>query len=137
MKLEVGIPENLNEITLGQYQEFLKIEEPTEEDILKVFLNINMQGLVKIKASDVDTYASHITNLFNNEPKFQNKFDLRGQEFGFIPNLDEITYGENKDITAYINDWQTIHKAMAVLYRPRTNKLGKKYIIEDYEGSHK
>ena len=38
MKIEVNIPENLNDITLGQYQEFLKIEEPTEEDILKVFL---------------------------------------------------------------------------------------------------
>lgn len=137
MKLEVNIPENLNDITLGQYQEFLKIEEPTEEDILKVFLNINIQGLVKIKAADVDTYANHITSLFNNEPEFQNRFDLRGQEFGFIPNLDEITYGENKDVTAYINDWQTMHKAMAVLYRPITNKLAKKYLIEEYEGSYK
>ena len=137
MKLEINVPENLNDITLGQYQEFLKIEEPTEEDILKVFLNINVNGLGKIKAADVDTYAVHITSLFEKEADFQNKFDLRGQEFGFIPNLDEITYGENKDVTAYINDWQAMHKAMAVLYRPITNKLGKNYLIEGYEGSHK
>ena len=137
MKLEVNVPENLNDITLGQYQEFLKIEEPTEEDIIKVFLNINVDGLGKIKAADVDTYAAHITSLFEKEGDFQNKFDLMGQRFGFIPNLDEITYGENKDVTTYINDWQTMHKAMAVLYRPIINSLGKKYLIEDYEGSHK
>ena len=137
MKLEVNVPENLNDITLGQYQEFLKIDEPTEEDILKVFLNINVNGLGKIKAADVDTYAAHITSLFEKEGDFQNKFDLMGQRFGFIPNLDEITYGENKDVTTYINDWQTMHKAMAVLYRPIINSLGKKYLIEDYEGSHK
>ena len=45
MKIEVNIPENLNDITLGQYQEFLKIEEPTEEDILKVFLGLDLKGL--------------------------------------------------------------------------------------------
>jgi len=30
-----------------------------------------------------------------------------------------------------------MHKAMAVLYRPIKQKLGARYLIEDYEGSHK
>ena len=137
MKLQVKIPENLNEITLGQYQEFLKIENPTEEDILTTFLDLNLQGLGTIRSSDVDKYAAKITALFNQEQKHALKFDLRGIEFGFIPNIDEITYGENKDLTAYLNDWQTMHKAMAVLYRPVTQKMGHKYLIEEYEGSHK
>ena len=137
MKIEVNIPENLNDITLGQYQEFLKIEEPTEEDILKVFLGLDLKGLGKIKASDVDKYANHITSLFEQEQEHVLKFDLKGVQFGFMPNLDEITYGENKDVTAYLNDWQTMHKAMAVLYRPIKQKLGARYLIEDYEGSHK
>ena len=137
MKIEVNIPENLNDITLGQYQEFLKIEEPTEEDILKVFLALDLKGLGKIKAADVDKYANHITSLFEQEQEHVLKFDLKGVQFGFMPNLDEITYGENKDVTAYLNDWQTMHKAMAVLYRPIKQKLGARYLIEDYEGSHK
>ena len=137
MKIEVNIPENLNDITLGQYQEFLKIEEPTEEDILKVFLGLDLKGLGKIKAADVDKYAAHITSLFEQDQQHVLKFDLKGVQFGFMPNLDEITYGENKDVTAYLNDWQTMHKAMAVLYRPIKQKLGARYLIEDYEGSHK
>ena len=137
MKIEVNIPENLNDITPGQYQEVLKIEEPTEEDILKVFLGLDLKGLGKIKATDVDKYANHITSLFEKDQQHVLKFDLKGVQFGFMPNLDEITYGENKDVTAYLNDWQTMHKAMAVLYRPIKQKLGARYLIEDYEGSHK
>jgi len=137
MKIEVNIPENLNDITLGQYQKFLKLEEPTEEDILKVFLGLDLKGLGKIKAADVDKYAAHITSLFEQEQEHVLKFDLKGVQFGFMPSLDDITYGENKDVTAYLNDWQTMHKAMAVLYRPIKQKLGARYLIEDYEGSHK
>tara|TARA_B110000503_G_scaffold18291_1_gene26842 strand:+ start:131 stop:787 length:657 start_codon:yes stop_codon:yes gene_type:complete len=137
MNIEINIPDNLNEITLGQYQEFLKIEEPTEEDILKVFLNLDLKGIGKVKAADVDKYAAHITSLFEQEQRHSLKFNLKGVEFGFLPNLDDITYGENKDVTAYLNDWQSMHKAMSVLYRPITQKLSGKYLIEGYEGSHK
>tara|TARA_R110002126_G_scaffold100487_4_gene232028 strand:+ start:2075 stop:2731 length:657 start_codon:yes stop_codon:yes gene_type:complete len=137
MNIEINIPDNLNEITLGQYQEFLKIEDPTEEDILKVFLNLDLKGIGKVKAADVDKYAAHITSLFEQEQRHSLKFNLKGVEYGFLPNLDDITYGENKDVTAYLNDWQSMHKAMAVLYRPITQKLSGKYLIENYEGSHK
>jgi len=137
MKIEVNIPENLNDITLWQYQEFLKIKEPTEEDILKVFLNLDLKGLGTLKAADVDKYANHITSIFNQEPKHQLKFILKGIEYGFIPNLNDITYGENKDVTSYLNDWDSMHKAMSVLYRPIVNKLAQKYTIEGYEGTHK
>jgi hypothetical protein len=37
----------------------------------------------------------------------------------------------------YLLPWGNMHKAMAVLYRPIKQKVGDKYIIEDYEGSHK
>ncbi len=64
------------------------------------------------------------------------QFNLNGVSFGFIPNLDDISYGENKDITGYINDWGNMHRAMAVMYRPIKQKLKGKYLIEDYNGSH-
>ena len=137
MKIEINIPEDLNDITLGQYQDFLKLENPTEEDVLRIFLRLDLKGLGKVKASDIEKYTNHINNLFEQEQKHTLKFNLNGIEFGFMPSLDEITYGENKDVTAYLNDWQTMHKAMSVLYRPIKQKLGSRYLIEDYEGSHK
>ena len=52
-----------------------------------------------------------------------------------IPSLDEMTFGEYVDLENFISDWDSMHKAMAVLYRPiKYNKNGK-YLIEDYDGS--
>ena len=137
MQVEISIPSSLKEVKLKDYQDYLTIEEPTEDDMLKCILNINQKKLGSIKAKDIDYLTSHISKLFKKEQQLIPTFKMYGVEYGFIPNLDEITYGENKDITSYISDWKTMHKAMAVLYRPIKQKQNSKYLIDDYEGSHK
>ena len=137
MKVEINIPESLNDITLEQYQRFLSIEQPTNEDLLSCFLNINLEAINKINWSKFDEYVATINGLFDVKQEHQLRFVLNGVEFGFIPNLDVISYGENKDITTYVNDWQSMNKAMAVLYRPIKQQQGKKYLIEEYDGSSK
>ena len=132
MKVELIIPSNLSEITLGQYQEYLLKEEPDTEHLLSCFLNLTSKQLNHIKATDIDYLVNHLNGLFSQEHKHVDRFTLNGVTYGFIPNLDDITYGENKDVTSYINDWQEIHKAMAVLYRPIKHTLGSKYTIEEY-----
>ena len=131
------LPMTLNDIELQSYQRFVLIEEPTNEDLVKCLLNINQIELNKLKASEVDELVEHLSNLLKQETPFKPTFTLNGIQYGFIPNLDDITYGENKDITSYINDLQSLHKAMAVAYRPVKLKHGNKYQIEEYEGSHK
>ena len=130
-------PETLNDIPLKNYQNFLEIKEPTKDDFIKSILDINDEQLNKLKASQIDILQNHLNELVLSVPDFKPTFKLNGVLYGFIPNLDEITYGENKDLTSYINDYKTMHKAMAVAYRPVIQKQGSKYIIEDYEGSHK
>ncbi len=51
-----------------------------------------------------------------------------------MPQLDDLTFGEFVDIENNVGDWATMHKAMAVLYRPVKQRVGKKYEIEDYRG---
>ena len=137
MQIEVSIPSTLKEVKLKDYQSLLLIDKPNDEDLLKCILNINTKELGKIKDKDVDYLINHINKLFEQEHKFISTFNLNGVAYGFIPNLDEITYGENKDITSYINEWGNMHKAMAVLFRPIKLKKNNKYIIEEYEGSHR
>ena len=48
-----------------------------------------------------------------------------------------MSFGEFIDLDNNISDWQNMHKAMAVLFRPLKQKQGHKYLIEEYEGSHK
>jgi len=137
MQVEVTVPDSLNQVKLKGYQELLLKEKPTDDDMLKCILNINTKELGKIKDKDVDNLLEIINNLFKEERKFIPQFKMKGVLYGFVPNLDDITYGENKDVTAYISDWGNMHKAMAVLFRPITQKQGSKYLIEEYEGSHK
>ncbi len=70
--------------------------------------------------------------MFQQKTEFKNRFSISGTEFGFIPNLENMTWGEYIDLEANISDLSTFHKAMAVMYRPIVEKHGDKYKIEPY-----
>jgi len=143
MKIKINIPEKLSEMTLGQYQNWLKVSEGKELDtflqqkIVEIFCGITLKEVMQIKASDIDRLVTDISNIFVEEPKFIDRFDYAGKEFGFIPKLDNISFGEYVDLDTYLQDWQLMHKAMAVLFRPITLKRKDKYLIEDYESAEK
>tara|TARA_B110000003_G_scaffold185316_1_gene184157 strand:- start:552 stop:938 length:387 start_codon:yes stop_codon:yes gene_type:complete len=44
-----------------------------------------------------------------------------------------MTFGEYVDLDSTLTSWETIHKAMGVLYRPITLKQNDKYLIQPYE----
>ena len=62
---------------------------------------------------------------------------MNEKEFGFIPKLDDISFGEFVDLDTYLADWDMMNKAMGVLFRPITYKKKNQYLIEDYESSDK
>jgi hypothetical protein len=141
MKIELTIPTTLNDIKLAQYQKFLSIAKDNEESeflqqkMVQLFCGIDLKDVAQIRYKDVAEITANINNLFTKENQFIQRFKMGGVEFGFIPNLDEMSTGEYMDLDTYITDWDTMHNAMAVLYRPITNKLGNKYQIEEYKGS--
>lgn len=143
MKLKINVPETLKEITLNQYQKWLKIAEGKQLDtflqqkMVEIFCNIPLKQVLQIKAIDVENICNELNKLFIQESKFINKFIFNDKEFGFIPKLDDMTFGEYVDLDNYISDWQLMHKAMSVLYRPITYKRKDQYLIEDYESSDK
>jgi hypothetical protein len=141
MKIELTIPTTLNDIKLVQYQKFLSIAKDNEEGeflqqkMVQLFCGIDLKDVAQIKYKDVAEITANINKLFTKDNAFIQRFKMGGVEFGFIPNLDDMTTGEYMDLDNYITDWDTMHNAMAVLYRPITNKLGNKYQIEEYKGS--
>ena len=135
MKVTINVPTSLQEITLRQYQEFVATDEPTAKDVFRIFLGINEDAIDKIPAYQVETQAAHIISLFEPEQGFIQKFTLNGKRYGFITNLDQISYGENHDINKFMGDWKTMHLAMQVMYRPITLEKGGKYLIEEYNHS--
>lgn len=143
MKIDIKIPETLNEITLYQYQRFEKLianNEPSEfvnQKTIEIFCNVELKDVARIRIADVSDILAHLNNLLQQKPKLTQTFKLGIYEFGFIPKLEDISSGEFIDLETYLSSTETMHKAMAVLYRPIKSKVKDLYTIEDYEGSDK
>lgn len=144
MRIKLNVPEDLSEITLAQYQRWIKIAEKQEEvntfyqqKMIEIFCNANLQDIMQMRLKDIQEITTHLDSLFNNTPEFQPLFKLQDEEFGFIPKLDEMTFGEYIDLDNYLADWQQMDSAMAVLFRPVTYKRKGKYLIEEYVSSEK
>ena len=143
MKITINIPESLKDITLKQYQKWLKIAEDKKLDnflqqkMIEIFCNIELKKVLQMKATDVSEICTSINKLFTNDCKLITKFDHNDKEFGFVPKLDNISFGEYIDLDTYMADWQNMHKAMSVLFRPIKYKKKEQYLIEDYESANK
>lgn len=141
MKLELTIPTELKEISLAKYQAFLTVSnnnddsEFLQQKMVQIFCGIDLKDVAQIRYKDVNDITESIGKMFTQEHKHVPTFKLGGVEFGFIPNLDEITNGEYIDLEKYLSNWDDMHKAMAVLYRPIKERLKDKYTIEPYQGS--
>ena len=71
--------------------------------------------------------------MFLEKPKLVTRFKINKKEYGFIPNLDDMTLGEYIDLDTYSGNYDNIEVAMNVLYRPITAKIGGKYDINKYD----
>ena len=139
MKVEINVPDSMSEIRLEQYQKFVKLYdgEVTEEfmalKMLEIFCGVKLSDAYGMRFKDVDGITQLLSDLLNEKPQLRRTFKMDGVEYGFIPNLDEMSFGEYIDLDTYLGDWQNIHKAMAVLYRPIKDKHGERYNIVPYQ----
>lgn len=141
MKLELLVPTSTAEIPLKSYQEFMKISEDSNDDefiaqkMIEIFCGIELKHIVQIKMTDVNRLVEKFSEMFSEKPKFQHTFKIADKEFGFIPDLENISFGEYIDLDTNFGDVQNLHRAMAVMYRPITRKIKDKYEIEEYNGT--
>jgi hypothetical protein len=55
-----------------------------------------------------------------------------------MPEIDNMTYGEYLDLVSYTSSkdmWSFMPIIMSILYRPITQRVGKLYTIEPYDGT--
>lgn len=142
MKLRLQIPDSIKDITLRQYLEFDKINIEGNENTtflmqktVEIFCKVNLDLTLQIKYNDLKNITNHIYSLLEQDTDLVPIFKLDDIEYGFIPNLDDITLGEYIDLDTYLGSWKNMHKAMSVLYRPVQYKKGERYLIEDYKGT--
>jgi len=140
MKVNLRIPTSLNEITLGQYQEFAKLDGKLEDThdtaiqlkIVEIFCKVPEIVVRNMKATDIAEICEIINTMFDTNHQLINKFSLGGVDYGFIPELDDMTFGEYMDLDTFIGDNDNLHRAVNVLFRPIEHKRGARYTIKEY-----
>ena len=141
MKVNLRIPTSLNEITLGQYQEFVKLEQELKDStevsiqlkMIEIFCSVPEAVVRSMKATDIAEICEIINTMFDTDSQLISKFTLKGVDYGFIPELDNMSFGEYMDLDTFIGDNDNLHRALNVLFRPIKLNKGSRYIIEDYE----
>ena len=145
MNIKITVPSNLSEITLEQYQRYLKVIEDVEQNdkaqmfvdlkMMEIFCGVPYTTAMKFPMSEVSRINRIIGSVLNNKSELVRTFQMGDSKFGFIPKLDEMTFGEYIDLDNFFGDWNNMHKAMSVLYRP-IDKTYKDtlYSIKEYDG---
>ena len=121
MEIKINIPESWQEITLPQYLKFYNTIKPyvgTNEYEVKMlersayyFCNIDADVLHKLPLEPFTQITEETFNLINSSStqELVKSFEIGNTKFGFIPSLDEITYGEYVDLVTYTADtWENI-----------------------------
>ena len=146
MEVKIKVPTDLSDIPLHKYQKFHKVLEVNQnadandlfiqEKMLQIFCDLPLSDALKYRKSDIDNVTEMITQTLEQKPDLVRTFKLGDTEFGFIPKLEDMTFGEYIDLDNSIGDVKNLHKAMAVLYRPIKQKIKDKYLIEEYRGDN-
>ena len=141
-EVKLTIPNEWSDITIGIYQQYVKIQESKGSEKNKVIRSLallcNTSPFVvkKMAYTDLLDIMNIIKGMIDTEPKeddFVKLFTFSDIEFGFVPNLNKLTTGEYIDLESYCkNPIENLHIIMSILYRKVTNKVNNRYAIEPY-----
>jgi hypothetical protein len=141
-KLTITVPKNWSAITLKQYLGFRDELKQYEDDVDAVeavifqhLCGVDAQYLHLIDTETINSIRTDLNSFMQDTSyELQRFVTIGGVEYGFEPNLSQMTYGAYLDIIKF--DTITIDKnwakIMSILYRPVTKKVGKLYEIAPY-----
>jgi hypothetical protein len=143
--MKLIVPSTLEEISLSKYQRYLKEFEYSKSQknqetylglkMIEIFCEITEDQAKQIDSDSANKVIKILVDLLSVEQPLVESFKLGDINFGWIPKLDNLSFGEFLDVNNNIDNWEDIVIAMGVLYRPITGRAADgKYLIEKYEG---
>tara|TARA_X000001382_G_C3095421_1_gene154920 strand:- start:108 stop:707 length:600 start_codon:yes stop_codon:yes gene_type:complete len=128
-----------NDVTLDKWVKLISKKEKTKTEealeTISVLSDIPKKIIKELSINDVAAIMKKLAILQESaNNKLKKIIKVNNIEYGFHPNLEEITLGEYADIETYMKNGieDNLPKLMSVLYRPITEKSGKNYSIEAY-----
>lgn len=149
MNIEITVPEGWQDVKLGQFMDYMRALKPYEgtpeyetikyEKAMNHFCNITTDLIHKLPIENFNGIMTEIIKLFEEgeQMPLTKHFVIGSTKFGFMPSLDEMTYGEYLDLSTYSKElWPNAPTIMSILYRPVTKELDGKYDIQPYSGTN-
>ena len=141
-QVKLIIPDNWNDITIETYQKYVVIQEGKGSEKNKVIKSLSLLCnttpfvVKKMAYKDLLEIMEIIKKMINTEPdkeQFRKVFKFKDEEYGFCPNLSNISTGEYIDLESYCKEpIENLHTIMSILYRKITFKRNERYAIEEY-----
>lgn len=131
-----------SDVTLQKWAELIALEETTKSEeafeTITSMSDIPRKLVSQLSLGDVVGIMGKISELqAKADTTLKNLIEIDGVEYGFHPDLSDITLGEFADLEFMIKDGieNNLAEIMAILYRPITERKGKNYTIQAYDGA--
>ncbi len=141
-EVKLTIPDNWSDITIDTYQKYVKIQEGKGSEKNKIVKSLALLCgtspfvVKKMAYKDLLDIMGIIKKMIDTEPdkeQFRKVFKFKDEEYGFCPNLSNISTGEYIDLESYCKEpIENLHTIMSILYRKITFKRNERYAIEEY-----
>tara|TARA_R100001443_G_C3363318_1_gene179501 strand:+ start:6427 stop:7041 length:615 start_codon:yes stop_codon:yes gene_type:complete len=132
---------NWSDVNLDTWIKLIEFETGSKtqeaEGTIATLSDMSKQLINQLSLRDVAVIMEKIAELQAEQNSSLKKIiEIEGVEYGFHPNLDDITLGEYADLETFIKMGveQHLPEIMAVLYRPVVEKKNEVYTIEAYGG---
>ena len=140
MKLNVSIAANAKAVILGKYIDYQNAVDKVEQ--VHIITGKSSESIRLLQATIIDEIIMQFEaalHLGSND--FERKVRVGAIELGFIPNLQEMTFGEYVDLDSACTNLykdgkvngEAALKMMCILYRPIKAKFGNYYDIDAYK----
>ena len=136
-----NVVDSWSEVKLEDWVKVIAAEEkiPSEAALenIKALSDIPEKLIKELSIENVAIILSHLSNVKDDaDNSLQKIIKIDGVEYGFHPELSDLTLGEYADLETFLKNGINNHlpEVMAVLYRPITEKKNDVYTIEAYDG---
>ena len=139
---EYNLIKSWSDVTLEKWIKLIKLEGKAKgleaKETIAVLSDITKKLITQLGIQDVSVLLNKISELQKKaNVRLRNIIKVGNKEYGFHPNLEDITLGEWADLETFIKEGieDNMPEIMAILYRPITEKENDVYTIEAYNGN--
>lgn len=124
---KIIVPTELSDVKLHQMITYNSLKEDMDDtqrqlEAVAIFCDLTISEIKDMPFDTLNYCISKIHAMLESKPTFVQRFTFKGVEYGFVPNLDELSTGEFIDIETYQKNPQDLWKVLSIIYRPIMKK---------------